>query len=121
MGARSGGGASGGMGSRSRSVGGKVTMPALTGSEKQVAWANDLRGRALRALESTTPYATSQPQKDIVSKIKQNIASKTDARFWIDNRYSVPSAFSNPSSQSAANSAIRGIMLKFYQLGLYSK
>ena len=56
-----------------------------------------------------------------MSKIKQNIASKTDARFWIDNRYSVPSAFSNPSSQSAANSAIKGIMLKFYQMGLYSK
>ena len=129
MGSRSGGGraSGGGFGSASKSKGnggrasgGGVSMPALTGSEKQVSWANDIRDRALKAIESTVPYATQQSHKDIIGRIKKNIASKTDAKFWIDNRYRMPRAFSNPSSPSAAKSAVKGVMLDFNSAGLYS-
>lgn len=49
-------------------------LPMLVGSDKQVAWAADIRARALRLLP---------PEK------AQKIRPETSARWWIDNRHEV--------------------------------
>ena len=90
MGGRAGGGASGGMGSRSRS--GASSWPTLTGSEKQVAWANDIRAGAQEALNTVKGFATNDQAKAVVAKWGSKMKSMTDAKSWIDSRYSAPKA-----------------------------
>ena len=91
MGARSGGGASGGMGSRSRG-GGAGSWPTLTGSEKQVAWANDIRAGAQEALNTVKGFATNDQSKAVVAKWESKMKSMSDAKSWIDSRNSAPKA-----------------------------
>jgi hypothetical protein len=109
--------AKGSGGTRGAAGGGRSGgWPTLTGSEKQVAWANDLRDRADKALQSIIPYATTPQAKQVVAKIKEGMKSHTDAKFWIDNRYNAPRAFSNPSSPSAANSAVHEVVMGFHSM-----
>lgn len=51
-------------------------LPALTGSDKQIAWAADIRERALRLLA---------PER------AQQLRPETSAKWWIDNRNSLGS------------------------------
>lgn len=51
----------------------------LTGSEKQVAWANKIRAQFVNAAMEKT----SQENKDWLLQL---INKKTEAKFWIDNR-----------------------------------
>lgn len=51
----------------------------LTGSEKQVAWARDIRNKVIAELPSIIPDA-------ICAETNQVLASKTEAKWWIDNR-----------------------------------
>lgn len=51
-------------------------LPLLMGSEKQVAWAGEIRERALRLLPAERAAAC---------------RSETSAKWWIDNRYSMVS------------------------------
>jgi len=90
MGGRAGGGASGGMGSRSR--GGASSWPTLTGSEKQVSWANDIRSGAQKALDFIKPYATNPQAKAVVAGWEKKMQGMTSAKQWIDSRYSAPKA-----------------------------
>ena len=69
MGGRAGGGASGGMGSRSRAG----SWPTLTGSEKQVSWANDIRSGAQKALDYL---------KQNISVVPNTEAAKTVFSKW---------------------------------------
>ena len=91
MGGRAGGGASGGMGSRSRSGGGS-SWPTLTGSEKQVSWANDIRAGAQQSLEVIKQYAPSISKEGqaVLNKWESQMKSMTSAKQWIDARYDVP-------------------------------
>ena len=84
-----GGGASGRGGS----------WPTLTGSEKQVSWANDIRAGAQEALNTVKGFATTKEAKAIVDKWESKMKSMTDAKSWIDSRYDAPKAqtTSNPN------------------------
>ena len=92
MGGRAGGGASGGMGSKSRS--GASSWPTLTGSEKQVSWANDIRGRAQKALDFLKQNISIVPNtkvaKTVFSKWESKMKSMTSASQWIDARWDAP-------------------------------
>ena len=114
MGGRAGGGASGGMGSRSRSGG--SSWPTLTGSEKQVSWANDIRDRAIKALDSLRDYATDQKGKDFIKTTESDIKSKTDSRFWIDNRYRMPYRVIPQKTESQLKSAIHSTVMDLHRL-----
>ena len=56
-------------------------MPELAGSEKQVKWAIDIRARLTREVEDGRFSS-----KHLAICWKSVVVSKTDARFWIDNR-----------------------------------
>lgn len=63
-------------------------LPALTGSDKQVAWATAIRRTMLSAMDSQLARLP-EPKPEHMAKIKACRASfdtKTDARYWIDNR-----------------------------------
>lgn len=53
----------------------------LQGSEKQVAWANTIRENIMEVIERAVRKDTEGGQK-----VHEYLNSKTDARFWIDNR-----------------------------------
>ena len=81
----------------------EMDRPELVGTEKQVAWADDIRGAFIRQVEAVVVKAYSQPKQD-GSKIEgmddlyavmeqvgmiaaiEKVFAKTDAKFWIDNR-----------------------------------
>lgn len=51
-----------------------IALPALTGSEKQVSWAETIRVERLAALHRASPTAVS------------GFATILEAKWWIDNR-----------------------------------
>ena len=58
------------------------SLPELTGSEKQVAWANGIRNRILTGMmEKIVPEYFDQ----ILSLIPEFCAMHANARYWIDN------------------------------------
>jgi hypothetical protein len=72
-------------------VNGLPTMPALDGSEKQSAWANDLRARVLDYL--TKPICKSSRFSDDLARyqqwagwLRETAALHTDAAWWINKR-----------------------------------
>lgn len=105
MGGRAGGGASGGIGSRSRGGG---SWPSLTGSEKQIAWANDIRKNAQNALthiKQNVPGMT-PAGKAVLDKWESQMKSMTSASKWIDSRYDVPKIKSGNNPVSEAKYAL---------------
>ena len=66
-----------------------VTFPALEGSEKQIAWATDLRNGIITAM------VNSKAQWDKIEELSANPEFKkewdklniTSAKWWIDNRF----------------------------------
>ena len=89
MGGRAGGGAAGGMGRASR--GG--SWPTLTGSEKQVSWANDIRSGAQKALDTIKGLPMKPAGKAVVAKWEQTMKGMTSAKQWIDARYNAPKGY----------------------------
>lgn len=73
-------------------------LPALTGSDKQVAWATTIRAKLVADLKTFRAEVDARaakfpgPDADeflaVADKAIAAIESKTDARFWIDNRTS---------------------------------
>ena len=55
-------------------------LPRLTGSEKQIAWAISIRQAKI---EQSSAWVETQAEKDAWANV---INSKTDAKFWIENR-----------------------------------
>lgn len=65
-----------------------MELPELEGSEKQVKWANTIRGQfinATRTYNETCAFGRANPRID-VDKALSIIASVKTARFFIDNR-----------------------------------
>lgn len=60
---------------------GNEELPALTGSEKQIAWTEKIRLEKLDYLKTIIP-STEKNQK-LLSEI---LSKATESRFWIDNR-----------------------------------
>jgi hypothetical protein len=78
------------------------TLPTLSGSEKQVSWANRLRLDALNVtvstwmgLEEQLAETANEQQKSILSALIAAYTwffaeSRTEAKWWIDNRQGNP-------------------------------
>ena len=92
-------------GTRAGRGGGGNSWPSLTGSEKQIAWANEIRTGAQEALNVVKGFATTPQAQAIVSKWESQMKSKTDAKSWIDSRYDVPKAMTttNPNVMDYVN------------------
>ena len=52
----------------------KYNLPELTGSEKQIAWAEDIRAKLVSKVSKPT------------EKLLELVSDKTAAKWWIDNR-----------------------------------
>ena len=75
-----------------------AALPALTGSPKQVAWAQALRLEAIPRIEqardvytarlskSSLPEAVREEVADALALIAQELIERQDARDWIDGR-----------------------------------
>ena len=62
----------------------QYSLVDLQGSEKQIAWANDVRAKAIIALcqFAVATYKRELPAADV----ERLINSQPQAKFWIDNR-----------------------------------
>lgn len=70
-----------------------VELPALTGSDKQVAWALDLREKALKAaleklIEAPDAIAKlpAMRARGLFEALRAEVETRTEARVWIDER-----------------------------------
>lgn len=98
-------------------------LPALTGSDKQIAWANTIRDGALERwrdhsapsadqIRAKFPSLTDAEHAEIqsfVAAISQQwitdiISAKTDSRWWIDNRNNIGTPTSDPEVRIAIES-----------------
>jgi hypothetical protein len=72
-------------------------MPELTGSEKQIAWAEQIRAKQIDQLNQATAkmntrdqVLTDAPDKielyDLTVKVIDDIKNETSAKWWIENR-----------------------------------
>ena len=83
-------------------------LPELTGSEKQVAWANTIRLKKMEGIDAWIEEiqrkgqlggivrpADGEKYKSPLEEMQEGekflLENMTEARFWIDNRYSMPS------------------------------
>lgn len=80
-------------GFRGGSISLDVTLPALAGSEKQAAYATDLRATAIKAaleklIESPAAIAklSVMRERGLLTALCAEIESRTEARVWIDER-----------------------------------
>lgn len=76
-----------------------ITLPALQGTEKQVAWAEQLRAQMMAALETYIAQARARVAKgrtihpDIADELDQIVARarrRIAASWWIDRRSDDP-------------------------------
>ena len=62
----------------------QYALVELTGSEKQVAWANDIRAKAITAL---CKFAVATFKRELpAADVERLVNSQPNAKFWIDNR-----------------------------------
>lgn len=72
------------------------SLPQLTGSDKQIAWASDIRQQMLTAtadLRRQAQEAVEHPERDphgtapvVLAVLDEIVSTHTEARWWIDNR-----------------------------------
>mgnify|MGYP000946279774 CR=1 FL=1 len=97
----------------------ELGLPELTGTEKQVAWANTLRQNWINENQEKIAYYEKQLGRNIISKYPEKVAklknsilgmktavetrllAEASARFWIDNRYETVSAFLEAAGEKA--------------------
>ncbi len=116
----------------------KRGLPDLTGTPKQIAWANTIREGAYKALDCLDTFADDdklntlmQDFDNLTDKVKaqwfdgaskirplcarwrSKMDAKTDAKWWLDNRFCLPSARPDAKSRDmriacAARNALIG-------------
>ncbi len=91
-------------------------LAELTGSEKQVAWANTIREGAYKALDCLAPFATNDKVKEVIADWKAKMDAQTEAKWWIDNRYNMPKPLVNSTTGETDQSAARSIVSDFKTL-----
>lgn len=91
----------------------------LSGTPKQIAWANTIRERAYRALDCLAPFSSYPYAKALVDGWKAKMDAMTEAKWWIDSRDSIPSPSSGGTSRQATVSAAREIIRMFKTLFRY--
>lgn len=61
--------------------------PTLSGSIKQISWANTIRAKAVIFFKAKARFfGNAEKTKQIMQELKELINNNTDASFWIDNR-----------------------------------
>ncbi len=60
--------------------------PELTGTPKQVAWANQIRNKAVALYEELCATAPEQNKSLLLSLKDRWVANEVTASYWIDNR-----------------------------------
>jgi hypothetical protein len=73
-------------------------LPAPTGSDKQIAWAESLRANAIRAIDKDIAAAAEQFRSanlsaaamqeisDAIALLRAEVVDQIEAKFWIDNK-----------------------------------
>lgn len=59
-------------------------LPALTGTPKQLQWAEKIRAQALADAEAQMPTWSTKPERN--PAIRAHLAAQTDAAWWIERR-----------------------------------
>ena len=98
-----------------------VSMPALQGSEKQIAWAEKIRtelletalhslviNKAAAKLQTNFEFEYNNPTREFCEVIFSIFNNKTNASFFIDNR-----------DMRASN--IKRLALKYYEKGIFNR
>lgn len=78
-----------------RAIEEQFSLPQLSGSEKQVAWARDIRATHLQKTEQESgkgfgcfhSFFSSEEEKDAFQRILTCAREHITARWWIDNRF----------------------------------
>jgi hypothetical protein len=65
----------------------EMEFPALTGSEKQVAWANTLRLEMTEKMQNVLERLKPEKKPEFYRAFDYMVANKTKASWWIDNRF----------------------------------
>lgn len=64
-----------------------IELTPLTGSEKQIAWANDIRKKIVQDLEEALTAGTDAAMLPLaLTLLARVVSAHTDAKFWIDGR-----------------------------------
>lgn len=63
----------------------KCGMPILKGTEKQIAWALDIRANAIKYAEELRKM-TREGSEEIVNKLLTKLFAEDKGSFWIENR-----------------------------------
>jgi len=62
-------------------------LPALSGSEKQIAWAESIRAKAVASLEEARAQINHEhPLATRAGELIDDVLAQSEARYWIDNR-----------------------------------
>jgi len=62
-------------------------LPALSGSAKQIAWAESIRAKAVASLEEARAQMNSEhPLAAKAGELVDGVLAQSEARYWIDNR-----------------------------------
>lgn len=61
-------------------------LPELTGSPKQIAWAESIRARLIEKAKTQAEKANDKDRELADAYIKHIAETKSESRFWIDNR-----------------------------------
>lgn len=74
------------MGGRGGGGRGRIVFAQLTGTEKQIAWAKDIRAEALDMADAAYVWEQDRPQKVRIRKGQELVATRLErASSWIDN------------------------------------
>lgn len=91
-------------------------LPDLTGSEKQVAWANTIREGAFKALDCLKPFTANEQAREMVESWRTRMTSENSAKWWIDNRFDMPKPFVSTNDGKTDMYAARLIVTEFRNL-----
>lgn len=61
-------------------------LPALTGSDKQIAWAETIRAKALAAIDEITAKCGESAKVPEALAIVDWVRGQSESRWWIDHR-----------------------------------
>lgn len=87
----------------------------LTGSEKQVSWANSIREAAYECLDALYEYATDNNGKQMLDGWRQKMDAQTTAKWWIDNRFGLPK-YPRATTPEGSKDQAKDNVIKFHQI-----
>lgn len=85
-------------------------LPTLTGTDKQVSWASDIRARVVDALDALrrqiAQSAANKPGQDhlaaaVNATIDEHLAQHAEAKWWIDNQHTAYTLIKKAAADAA--------------------